>query len=281
MRRVMPTIAVLCTLSVAGEAQQPSRSPAQLRFDVASVKRSPPILDRQLQPFAGIPLPGVWRLRDLPIASALLNVYPGYPLSVQLVGAPEWMESREWYDIEAKTNPAASAEDIRQMGRALLADRFKLALHTEQREVPAFVLVQRNDKRLGRGLQPPSVDCTSFRAGGPRPSDPSRKPNADRLACGVAVLPTFDHTLLTAGDVPISQILTLLGNRLNRPVIDRTNLTERFDIELQFSTAVRPDGDSGPPIRAAITEQLGLQVQEGRTTVDVLVIDHIERPTEN
>jgi uncharacterized protein (TIGR03435 family) len=81
--------------------------------------------------------------------------------------------------------------------------------------------------------------------------------------------------------VPISQILTLLGNRLNRPVIDRTNLTERFDIELQFSTAVRPDGDSGPPICAAITEQLGLQVQEGRTTVDVLVIDHIERPTEN
>jgi uncharacterized protein (TIGR03435 family) len=103
------------------------------------------------------------------------------------------------------------------------------------------------------------------------------------------VLPTFDHTLLipgadlrlTAGDVPISRILTLLGNYLNRPVVDRTNLTQRFDIELQFSTAIRADGDSGPPMRAAITDQLGQQVQEGRAMVDVLVIDHIERPTEN
>jgi uncharacterized protein (TIGR03435 family) len=289
MRRVMPAIAVLCALNVAGEAQQPSRVPAELRFDVVSVKRSPPILDRQLQPFVGIPQPGVWRLRDLPIASALLNLYPGHPLSVQVVGAPEWFDSREWYDIEARTNPAATAEDIRQMGRALLADRFKLALHAEQREVPAFVLVQRNDRRLGRGLQPPSVDCSSFRAGGPRPNDPTRKPNADRLACSVTVLPTFDHTLLvpgadwrlTAGDVPVSRILPLLGNYLNGPVIDRTDLSQRFDIELQFSTAVRPDGDSGPPIRAAITEQLGLQVREGRTTVDVLVIDHLERPTGN
>ena len=86
---------------------------------------------------------------------------------------------------------------------------------------------------------------------------------------------------LTAGDVPISRILTLLGNSFNRPVIDRTELTQRFDIELQFTAdPLRATGDdTGPSIRTAVTEQLGLQVQDGRTSIDVLVIDHIERPT--
>jgi uncharacterized protein (TIGR03435 family) len=207
---------------------------------------------------------------------------------VQIVGAPDWLDSREWYDIEARTSPTATTEDIRQMARVLLADRFKLALHQESREVPAFVLVTRKDGKLGSGLKPPSVDCTAFRAGGPRPNDPALKANADRLPCGVFAGPIFDHTRrvagadvrITAGDVPISRILTLLGNYMNRPVIDRTGLTERFDIELQFlAGSVRIDGDNGPPIRAAITEQLGLQVQEGRTSIDVLVIDSIQRPT--
>jgi uncharacterized protein (TIGR03435 family) len=257
------------------------------RFDVASVKRSPDYIGRDIQAYVGSPQPGYWRLRDLPVASAVLNLYPGHPLSVQLVGAPDWLDSREWYDIEARTSPSATDEEIRLMGRALLAERFKLALHTEQREVPAFVLVQRNDKKLGSGLKPPAVDCTSFRAGGERPNDPTRKPNADRPACGVlGWLPVFDHTRLvagadtriTAGDVPISQILTFLGNYFNRPVVDRTNLTQRFDIELQF-TADPVRNDAGPSIRTAVTEQLGLQVQDGRGPVEVLVIDHIERPT--
>ena len=290
MRRVMLALAVLCTLTVAGVAQQSSPASSELRFEVASVKRSPPFLDRMLQPFVGVPQPGIWRIRDQPIISALRNAYPGYPLSVQIVDAPEWV-TRDYYDMEARTSPTATAEDIRQMVRALLADRFKLALHQEQRQVIASELLKRPDAKLGSGLKPPSVDCTAFRAGGPRPNDPALKPNADRLACAVTVGPIFDHTRLvagadvrlTAGDVPISGILTLLGNYLNRPVIDGTRLTQRFDIELQFSAdPLRPTtGDSGPAIRTAIAEQLGLQVRDVVTMIDVLVIDHIERPTEH
>ena len=281
-------VVLVMAVHVAISAQN---APAERRFEVASIKRSPPITDRRLDPYVGVPQPGVWRLRDRPIIAALRNFYPGYPLAVQIVGAPEWLDStRDFYDIEARMPPSASTEEIREMGRALMADRFKLAMHTEKREVPAFVLVTRGDGKLGTGLTPPSVDCAAFRAGGQRPNDPSRKPNADRLACAVTVLPIFEHTLLvpgadmrlTAGDVPISSILTLLGNYLQRPVVDRTTLKQRFDIELQFSAGpLRTDGDSGPSLRTAITEQLGLQVQDGRTSIDVLVIDHIERPTEN
>jgi uncharacterized protein (TIGR03435 family) len=258
-------------------------------FDVASVKRSPPFLDRVLQPFVGVPQPGVWRLRDSTVIAAIRSAYPGHPLSVQIAGAPEWA-SRDYYDIDARWDPAASADDVRQMVRTLLAERFKLAIHEEQREVPAFVLATRKSGTLGRGLQPPSVDCTAFRAGGPRPNDPKRKPYADRLACGVTVMPVFDHTLqvagadmrLTAGDVSIGEVLTLLGNRLDRPVVDRTGLTQRFDVELQFQAGpVHSDGDNGPPIRAAISEQLGLDVQEGQTSIGILVIDRLEQPDEN
>ena len=289
MRRVLPTIVVLSALTVVDAAQEPTPASSELRFDVTSVKRSPPILDRALQPFVGVPQPGVWRLRDLPIVSVLRNAYPGHPLSAQVVGAPEWVNS-DYYDIEARMIPTATAEDVRQMVRMLLAERFKLALHQEKRQVTAFELVKRKDGKLGRGLQPPRVDCAAFRAGGPRPVDPARKEYADRLVCAVTIMPTFDHTLLipganmrlTAGDVPIASILTLLGNSLNRPVIDGTGLTERFDIELQFLTgAPRIDGDNGPPLRAAISDQLGLQVQDVLTVSDVLVIDRIERPTEN
>lgn len=287
MKEAGLSIAAICVLAVTLAGQQ---QPAKHRFEVASVKRSPPILDRALQPFVGIPQPGIWRIRDQPLIAVLRNIYPGHPLSVQIAGAPEWLEGvRDLYDIEARTNPTATAEDIRQMARALLAERFKLALHTEQREVPAFVLVKRGDGKLGSGLKTPSVDCTAFRAGGPRPNDPARKANADRLACNVVLLPIFDHTRLvpgtdmriSAGDVPVSRILTLLANQLKRPVIDGTGLAEqRFDIELQFaSDPLQATGDSGPAIRTAITEQLGLQVQDGRTTIEVLVIDHIERPT--
>jgi uncharacterized protein (TIGR03435 family) len=291
MRTVMLTIAVFCTLTVVGVTQQPPSASSTVRFEIASVKRSPPILDRMLQPFVGVPQPGVWRLRDLPIISALRNAYPGYPLSAQIAGAPDWLDSREWYDIEARTDPAASAEDVRQMVRTLLAERFKLALHSEKRQMVAAELLRRQDGKLGSGLTSPSVDCTAFRAGGQRPHDPARKANADRLACVATVMPIFDHTRLvpgadmrlTAGDVPISGILTLLGNYVQRPVVDRTGLTQRFDIELQFSADPlrQTTGDAGPSIRTAIAEQLGLQLRDFVTVGDILVIDRIERPTEN
>ena len=77
----------------------------------------------------------------------------------------------------------------------------------------------------------------------------------------------------------ISQIVTLLGNYFNRPVIDRTNLAQRFDIELQFTADPIRANNDGPSIRTAVTEQLGLEVQDGRGPIDVLVIDHVERPT--
>jgi uncharacterized protein (TIGR03435 family) len=91
---------------------------------------------------------------------------------------------------------------------------------------------------------------------------------------------------LTAGGTPISGITTLLADMVGRPVVDETGLKQSFDIELEFSArplsasplaASNPDG--GPSVFEAIQSQLGLRLTPGRASVEVLVIDSVERPT--
>lgn len=76
--------------------------------------------------------------------------------------------------------------------------------------------------------------------------------------------------------------MPLLARALGRPVLDQTGLKEFFDIEVQFSNSPpRTDEEPGPPLRAALSNQLGLSLEDGRTSIEVLVIDHVERPTPN
>jgi len=179
------------------------------------------------------------------------------------------------------------------MARSLLADRFRLVMHAEKRQVPAYMLVKaRADGRLGSGLSSPSIDCDAYRAakekGAPLPVDPKRRPFGDRLPCVSTLMPVFDQTRvipgadvrITAGGATIASIIPILSRELDRPLVDATGLTQLFDIELQYSLgAPRPDAEPGPPLRSALTDQLGLRVQDSVTVVDVLVIDRIERPT--
>jgi uncharacterized protein (TIGR03435 family) len=195
--------------------------------------------------------------------------------------------------VEARATSSATADEMRQMGRALLAERFKLVFHPETRQLPALVLTLRQGERLGKGLATPAVDCTGFRSGGERPPDPTRKPFGDRLACANAILPTMPHTQIvdgadwriTAGDVRLSDLQVILSRNMGRAVVDRTGLTQRFDVELQFDmpsqTAVEAGDARAALLRTAIEEQLGLRTEDGRTSAEVLVIDHVERPSEN
>lgn len=200
----------------------------------------------------------------------------------------------EFYDIEARAVPSASAEAMHEMARTLLPERFKLRMHRETREVPAYRLVTaRKDGRLGPGLTRPAIDCDAYRAAKERgdtlPTDPTRKPFADRLVCATTVMPVFDHTRvipgadwrLTAGGATIGSLVTLLARDLGRPVIDKTGLTQRFDVAVQYSVELRPGAEPGPPLQAALADQLGLKVEDAKAAVEVLVIDRVERPDPN
>ena len=289
MRRVPMVLVILgCAPTVL------SQTPPRLAFEVASVRPSADPRSGVFAPMIAQVQPGgVWRSTFATLHGMIRVLYPGHSFPGQIQG-PDWITS-EFYDIEARTKATTTADEIREMARALLAERFKLVMHTETRDVPAYVLrIARRDRRLGPGLTTPAIDCDAYRAaqkrGEPLPVDPTRKPYADRVPCAAVMMPVFDHTRvipgadwrLSAGGATIASIVQMLARELGRPVLDQTGLTQSFDIEVQFSEGLpSPDAEAGPPLKAALSDQLGLSLEDGRTQVEVLVIDHIERPTPN
>ena len=224
----------------------------------------------------------------------------------QIIGGPDWLGT-QGYDIDATLAGTPSPEQRRMMMKTLLRDRFKLTFHTEKRDLPLYALiVQRSDGRLGPGLKripdddcPPPGSNRGARAGGPPPPASSPfDPNA-AAACGSIV---FGPGRLLAHGVPIDMLARTLGTMpaitsFNRPVTNLTKLEGFYDFDFRFmpefgrggppppgSPAAAPNaitpGDE-PALFTALQEQLGLKLNPQRATLDVLVIDAIERPTEN
>jgi len=203
----------------------------------------------------------------------------------QISGGPRWIGS-DRFDVEGKAeDPKADFDQLRLMLRSLFEDRFKLKVHRETKESPAYALVVGKGGvkiKLSRDQSPENVD-------GPAP--PGAGPNHGAVRIGVGNL--------VGNAVTLSWFASMLSPRLDRLIIDKTNLAGRFDIRLQWAPSaaedlfgvpteiidmngvtVRPD-PSGPSIFSAIQEQLGLKLESTKAPVDVLVIDHVEMPSEN
>ncbi|HKT80640.1 MAG TPA: TIGR03435 family protein [Vicinamibacterales bacterium] len=209
----------------------------------------------------------------------------------QIVGGPDWVKDIR-YDVVAKAEndvpPAqpGTVGPLQLMVRALLADRFKLKVHDEEREMPIYALVvARADKKLGDKLTPAAVDCQAMMAqrNGPPPAP---APNG-RPTCGMRIGPGQ----MMGGGFPISQLASALSPMVQRYVVDRTGLTGNYDLEMTFTqeqsfpapggAAVPAVDPSGPSIYTALQEQLGLKLESQRGQVKVLVIDAAEQPTED
>jgi uncharacterized protein (TIGR03435 family) len=207
----------------------------------------------------------------------------------QIVGDPAWA-STDRFDVTVKAAPGAvqaggPVPPVQQILRALLADRFTLRARNESREMPAFELRLDADKRPGPGLKESDVDCLTRARGGPppAPSAPGERPR-----CGLRMGPGR----LTAGGMPMSELAIALSQVSGRPVVDRTGLTRGYDIELSWTpeqfqrgrgsgTVATPAGvdPNGPNLFQAVRDQLGLMLEFGQATVQVLFIDAVEDPT--
>ena len=198
----------------------------------------------------------------------------------QLVGAPAWIAT-DRFDVVAKAPEAGASTGqpnaLPGMVRGLLRDRFRLQVHTEMRDMPAYALViSRRDGKLGPKLHESTIDCAVN--GAPTNTDPDR-------FCGIRAVGGIINGLA----VPVAQLAGNLSGypAIDRQVIDRTGLTGRYDFRLEYSPEFlqRPGDVSanapGPSIFTALTEQLGLSLRPETTRLPVLVIDHIEQPTEN
>jgi uncharacterized protein (TIGR03435 family) len=176
----------------------------------------------------------------------------------QIGGAPAWI-FKERFEIQATTGHPGNADEERLMVQRLLVERFGLKVHPEAREMPVYVLVV--------GKNGPKLKAA--KAGG----DPGHR--GINIAAGVMV----------ANDGTMEDFVDVLTTNLERPVLDRTNLKERYDFTVTWDQPPAPaNGPSWSPIGPALftpIRELGLRLDPTRAQVDVLVIDSIDHPSNN
>lgn len=170
----------------------------------------------------------------------------------------------DFYDVVAKAegDAAPTKEEFRQMLQSLLADRFKLKVHREMRELPVYALV------LGK-------NGTKFKESA---SDASFHGN-------VAVKGrNYEVTLTNAS---MDDVVRGIANSFpDRPVVDRTGLTGTYDVKMTYTPDVRSNRTTDPDpndigIFTAVQDQLGLKLEPQKAMVEILVVDHVEKPSEN
>jgi bla regulator protein BlaR1 len=267
----------------ASRAQsQPSDS---LAFEVSSVKAN--TSGSQRAPSMILP-GGRFTATNNTVRALILNAYGISASPYLLEGGPGWIESAR-YDVEAKADvsaiPAGTPnkvmwEKTRLMLRKLLADRFKLTVHRETKEMSLYQLVVAKN---GPKLQKSDKDCAE-----------------SLTAChGFSGNPTR----YAGTGVDMSDLALLLSSYSERPVLDGTNIQGLFDIKLQwnpFAAGAQPAGDDGPrapgaesregprpdiaslpTLFTALEQQVGLKLESRKGPVEIWVIDRVERPTEN
>jgi len=216
--------------------------------------------------------------------------------SFQIRGGPAWLDA-ERYDIGAIAAGAATPKDWIPMFQALLEDKFELRLHRETGDLPVYALtVSKTGLKLPRSR---SGSCTPFDWRNNNNWDIFRPAGIrEHNYCGIVKIgesvrlnQTIDAIGISVagarGD-PVVGLTAVLSNELDRLVIDKTGLTGLFDLHLEWNRhaisapirSVRGE-PVGPSVFAAIQDQLGLQLEPERGSAEVLVVDHVEKPTKH
>jgi bla regulator protein blaR1 len=279
------TGAIEAAAFAAGQLSNPLIGPAidpESRFEVISIKPSDP--SAQLR--VGM-IPGRMDLVGVPVRVVAALVLP----LRRVFGWPDGIDT-ERYTISAKM-PDGAPQAAQQVAiRNLLKDRFKLVTHQETRELPVYNLVlARSDGRLGPALKESSAECQAvareylqaLRQGAPTQAPPAAVARCTSSQPGIG--------MFTMNGASLGALVNLLPQFVERQVIDRTGLTGIYDLTLKWTPeaipsliglpqAPLPPADPDVPnIFTAVQEQLGLKLEAGRGPVEVVVIDHIEKPT--
>jgi uncharacterized protein (TIGR03435 family) len=262
-------IAVAALVSVAGIfAQSPTARPAFNEFEVATIKP------------AEIDSPGRWirmqsanrfYAKNHTLKTLIQAAYNLTPRAVS--GGPSWVDS-DRYEILAETpgNIRPSLDEQMSMLRKLLADRFKLTFHREQKEFSIYALtVAKNGSRLKES----TLDLDAAPEGPPL------------LAFVIAP----DTVRLPARSVTMPELASVFQRAaLDRPVVDKTGLSGRYDFDLEWTPDESQFGGLGfkgtpestkPELFTAMQQQLGLRLEATKGPIDTLIIDRAERPSDN
>lgn len=243
----MRTVVILLLTSIAALAQ-PAQPPA---FEVASIRTWQP--GRESIEFG----PASLTMRSVTLGACIRWAYGVQ--DVQVIG-PDWLRDTG-FEIFAKSANAVSVAELREMLQTLLAERFKLAVHRDTKEMTALVLTVGKN---GHKLQPADAEGS--------PSFQTGKMN------------------LTGKGATVGQLVDFLANAIHIPVVDRTGLTGRYnyflDIDMYVTEEARRSSgvppEAGAIIAAAVQAELGLKVESKKVSVEAIVVDNVEKtPIEN
>jgi uncharacterized protein (TIGR03435 family) len=262
-------------LSVAQTSQKP-------KFEVASIK---PSVDNIPPSFQAQPGGRFIVFGPLKLMLALAYSMRDYQIS----GGPSWVATDRW-DLQAKApegsipaglaspGPATPNHPLLLMLQSLLEDRFQLKMRHETKEEPVYELtVAKNGPKMTLSSDQSSPEILA----GPTSADPIPR---GRM--------TIRGTTLGGNAIPIAALISVLADITKRPIINKTGLTGLYDFKLEWSpepglaanqngTPATPPNDSRPSLFTALQEQLGLKLESARGPVEVLVIDSVEKPSEN
>jgi uncharacterized protein (TIGR03435 family) len=260
MRRVV--IAVLFSFA----ALRGQGVPARPAFDVASIKP-----DNIMQTsFDIVPRRSGNRItmHNTQLAMVIAYAYHIANPSWQVTGNVRLPDGWNFYDIEAIVGGDVSDDELSQMFRTLLEDRFKLKVHREAREMTAYDLVV---AKGGPKLKHADPDGEITLDG-----QPIEKGNS------LSAYGADGGTHLLGKSASMDRLVYALSGRLSAPVLDRTGLTGPFDYDIVFSREDNPSDTGGPPALAtALQEEMGLRLEKTKGRVDIIVVDHVEKPSAN
>jgi uncharacterized protein (TIGR03435 family) len=278
-----PLVLFLCLLYSVPFAT--SQTPAKPKFDVVSVKTtkagSGPAI--RMQANGGRLIANnvtVKMLMQRAYSADSTGLFPN-----QMIGGASWIET-DRFDVEGKLDGDSRSVSQQQtwvMVQSLLEDRFRLKTHHDMRELPVYsLLLGKNGSKLTRSEdQAPPNPAISL---GPAPAYDPKQP----LPRGAFTAGGTEVTTVAGNAVPLSRLASALQTWMQRPVVNNTGLAGLFDFKFSFTTpcgiifpcAPTDPTPIGPSLSSALDE-LGLRLESTKALVDVLVIDSVERPSEN
>jgi bla regulator protein BlaR1 len=263
-----------------------------LKFEVASVRPSAPGTPYRsnvsLDGLDGLP-PGSLLNADASLHSYLLfafKISDSNQARAIYFKLPAWAKPPQFFNIQARAGADATRDQMRVMMQALLTDRFKLAIHREMQPQAEYALRLNKAGKLGPQLRPHAEGEPCVKSPGAI-IDPPVKGTDVPSYCGMVTWRVDGQQHIRMVDVTMAQMASavsgLSGSMAPHSGVDVTGLAGRFDVDLEFvpETSAGSADATGPTFAEALRSQLGVTIVERNVPVEILVIDHVEKPSEN
>ena len=271
-----------------------TQAPSGLTYEVVSIRRN---TTNALGSNGSSERPdGGFTLINIPVGTLIARAYPP-SVPADMIGLPAWAMS-ERYDVSARSplSRPATPDERATMIRTMLAERLALTARFEKREQEVYtLLLARSDGRLGPGIRPSNVDCEATlaaeRAAAQAATAAGTTPPPRAIPDFSAPVPACTVRMTgprMEGDMTMERLASFLRPAAGKWVIDRTGLTGSYRVTVEYDRMASlrgpdavPSPGEPPSVFTAVREQLGMRLESSRAEREVLVIDRLERPTEN